>query len=154
MSQIPREKMQQQFKIINYMGLAMIGTLYIYAAVVLAIDLGYIPSITPRPLESGILTKLKYILLFISMMFYIIMWFVKKSTLKKSTITFIKGTLVIWALCEAVGIYGLVLFILGHNSTDFFIFMALSLLYFFVFYPRYADFERLWSQASSAAPSD
>ena len=150
MGQISQEKMQQQFKMINYMGLAMISAVFIYAAIVLGIMMGYIPLRISRTIDIGVLNKFKYILLSIAIMFYFIMQYIHKATSNKSPNNYIIGKLVIWALCEAVALYGLVLFILSQNSTDFFIFMAISFFYFYIFYPKYSDYERLCNQSLSA----
>jgi len=151
MSQIPRETLRQQFKVTNYIGLAMIGSVFIYAAIVLAIDNGYIPMERSRTANSAIFTQLKYILLLISILFYFIIKLLQ-NRLPQSLKNLPRGgilpivSLVTWALCEAVAIYGLVLFILTRNRNDFFLFMAISLFYFYIFYPKYADWERFFNQ--------
>ena len=157
MSQISRETLQQQFKVTNYIGLAMIGSVFIYAAIVLAIDHGYVPLGIPPAANNPVFTQLKYILLIISIIFYFIIRLLQNRLpkfLKNQPRAGILPTvsLITWALCEAVAIYGLVLFILTWNRNDFFLFMAISLLYFYLFYPKYADWERLLSQDSVNSP--
>lgn len=147
MGQMLQGTWQQQFKTTNYIGLAMMGSVFIYAAIVLAIDQGYIPYQAKIDIFPGI----KYILLFISVLHYFIIRFFQKFSLK-SAAYLPAGAIITFALCEAVAIYGLVLFLLTKNSTDFFIFMCISLLYFYLFYPRYADWERLWKQSGSPNP--
>jgi len=51
------------------------------------------------------------------------------------------AAIITFALCEAVGLLGLVLFLLTGNSLDFYIFMFLSLFYFWLYFPKYQDWE-------------
>ena len=46
------------------------------------------------------------------------------------------------AMCEAIAIYGLVLFLMAGNTSDYFIFAALSLFGFAVYFPRYRQWEQ------------
>lgn len=144
MKRLSREMMQRQFKLINYIGLIMISTVFVFAAIVISINNGFIPY-KPPPIEPGVYAPVKYILLFISIMFYFI---IKKinSLISKSIKTFFKGVIIVFALCDAVSIYGLVVFLMSGNPLDFYIFMAISMLYFFLFYPRYDNWKRLWNQ--------
>jgi hypothetical protein len=57
-------------------------------------------------------------------------------------------------MCYAISLYGFVLYKLTGNIMDFFIFMPISLFYFYLFYPRYADWERLWKQELEAKPPE
>jgi len=145
MSTISREALLQQFKTTNYIGLAMIGSVFIYAGLVMGISHGVIPIKLRPALSVDYSTYIKYILLFISLSHYFIIKFFQKIALKAAN-RLPAGSMLTFALSEAVGIYGLVLFILTGNANDFFIFMAISLFYFFIFYPKYADWERLLYQ--------
>ncbi len=149
MSRISQGTWQQQFKTTNHIGLAMMGSVFIYAIIVLSIDKGYIPYKAGPVLDISIITKLKYILLAVAVLHYFIINYFHKFSLRSANYL-PPGSVIIFAFCEAVSIYGLVLFLLSGNSTDFFIFMLISLLYFYLFYPKYADWERLWKQASSS----
>jgi len=147
-ARIPRATLQQQFKTTNYIGLAMIASVFIYAAIVMLIDKGYIPFKVRQVISTDTSTNLKYILLGLSLSQYFIIRFFQKFSLKSANYL-PPGCIIIYALCEAVSIYGLVLFLLSGNSMDFFVFMVISLLYFYLFYPKYADWERLWIQGLS-----
>ena len=65
---------------------------------------------------------------------------------------FITGAVISYALCESVAIYGLVLFFLGGQALDFYLFMGLSLLFFLVYFPRYATWEALVKEGRKKAP--
>ncbi len=151
MSPISRETLQQQFKTTNYIGLALMGSVFIYAVLVLGINLGYIPIKPRRIIDIGLSTKIKYILLVISILHYFIIRFFQKIS-SVSAARLPAASITIFTLSETVSIYGLVLFFLTGIYTDFFIFMTISLFYFYVFYPKYENWERLWNQESPANP--
>ncbi len=165
MPQTPPGTLQQQFKITNYIGLAMIGSIFIYAFLVLAIDKGYFSFLENgnQKVDVAILTKIKYLFILISVAIFLMIKFMKNiiirflqrkyaKSLYSTVLPLFSFTLLVFALCEVIGIYGLVLFILSRNPTDFFIFMAISLFYFYLFYPKYADWERFSNQASQTNP--
>lgn len=143
--------MQQQFKTTNYVGLAMMASVFLYAVIVLGIDKGYIPYKVQNIMDIGVLTKVKYILLAVSISHYFIIRFFQKFSLK-SAVYLPAASVLTFALCEVVSIYGLVLFLLTGISMDFYIFMLISLLYFYIFYPKYADWEKLLDQEYSTNP--
>ena len=148
MTKISSKTLQQQFKTTNYVGLAMMASVFLYAVIVLCIDRGYIPYKMSHNIDMSILSKVKYILLAISIFHYFIIRFFQKFSLK-SAAYLPAASFLIFALCEVVSIYGLVLFMLTGNSMDFYIFMLISLLYFYIYYPKYADWERLLDQEYS-----
>jgi F0F1-type ATP synthase membrane subunit c/vacuolar-type H+-ATPase subunit K len=152
MSPISREALMQQFRTTNYIGLAMIGSVFLYAGLVMGINHGLIPMKIRPTLNSDVSTNIKYILLGISVLHYFIIKFFQKISMKAAN-RLPAASIIVFALSEAVGIYGLVLFLLTGNANDFFIFMAISLFYFFIFYPKYAEWERLLTPELQANPS-
>lgn len=145
MSPRPRGTMQQQFKVTNYIGLAMMGAVFFYALLVLAISKSYLPIKLHPSLNMTVLTNLSYAFLILAVADYFILSFIRKLSLKSVT-ALQPLAIVIFALCESVSILGLVLFLLSGKANDFFIFMVISLLYFYLFYPKYADWEKLANQ--------
>lgn len=148
MVQMPQGTLQQQFKTTNFIGLAMMAAVFLYAGLVLGIDKGYIPYKAPQTLDAGVLTKVKYVLLAVSLAHYFVIRFFQKFSLK-SVAYLPAGSILTFALCEAVAVYGLVIFLLTGIATDFYIFMLLALLYFYLFYPKYGDWEKLANQQFS-----
>ena len=166
MPQVSREILRQQFKITNYIGLAMIGSIFIYAFLVLALDKGYFSFLDggEKTINAAVLTKIKYLFILLSVAIFLILKFKGNSiliffqkqyakSLYPTVLALFAFTLLVFALCEVIGIYGLVLFILSRNATDFFIFMAISLLYFYLLYPKYAEWERFSNQDSLTSKS-
>ena len=52
-----------------------------------------------------------------------------------------------FALCESVAVLGLVLFLLAGNAMDFYVFMVISLGFFYLFFPKYDQWEERLSAA-------
>lgn len=148
------------FKGTNFIWLAMVGLVFLYAIFVLSVWFGYIPLNFDAITRIDVLNKLKYILLSVSLLFYLIIrlfkyfitWLYNKRYLYSVSILFIVS-FIICALCEAVSIYGLIMFLLSRNPADFFLFMVISIFYFYSFYPKYEDWERLLNQEFEATSS-
>jgi Ca2+/Na+ antiporter len=54
-----------------------------------------------------------------------------------------------FAFCESVAIFGLVLFLVGRTSTDFYVLLVFSLILFATFFPKYSEWEswlKRWAQ--------
>lgn len=49
--------------------------------------------------------------------------------------------IITFALCESIAIYGLVLFILGKDRTEFYAFLGVSLFLMLVHFPKYDDWK-------------
>ena len=54
-------------------------------------------------------------------------------------------SIVTFALAESIAVFGLVLFLLNGEATDFYVFLGLSLLTFIMFFPQYHQWEA-WLQ--------
>lgn len=63
----------------------------------------------------------------------------------------ISSAIVTYALCESVAIYGLVLFLLNGDSSDLYLFIALSALFFAVYFPKYSRWEEWFKARIKAA---
>jgi len=57
------------------------------------------------------------------------------------------ASIITFAFCESVGIYGLVLFLIGGSSFDFYLFLFLSLVFFAVHFPKYSQWEE-WADSN------
>jgi len=61
-------------------------------------------------------------------------------------------SIIVFAACELVGILGLVVFLLAGNITDMYIFAAISLGLFAIFFPRYSRWTDL-AESRFGAPT-
>lgn len=50
-------------------------------------------------------------------------------------------TIIVFALCESIAIYGLVLFILGGQRQDLYLLAGLALILMYIFFPRFEDWK-------------
>jgi hypothetical protein len=62
--------------------------------------------------------------------------------------------IITFALCESVAVLGLVLFLLNGNSLDFYIFMVISLGFFYLFFPKYEQWEERVRAGGSLEKAD
>jgi F0F1-type ATP synthase membrane subunit c/vacuolar-type H+-ATPase subunit K len=138
-------------------GGAMMSTLFMYAVVVVAI------SSTRAPFEGfgsiedgGLLRMLRNLFLGLSLLQVVAIKIIRGRALQlpdpssglsinKPESRLVSTSILTFALAESIAIYGLVLFLLNGESTDFFIFLGLSLLTFILFFPRYHQWEE-WMQ--------
>ncbi len=84
---------------------------------------------------------LKYLLVALAFANFFIIKIIQKVLGAGSAEKLVMATVVTFALCEAVALFGLVLFLLKGNAMDFYTFMFLSLFYFWLFFPKYPDWE-------------
>jgi hypothetical protein len=149
------EKLGQYHRMATVIGYGMIGTLLIFAAVVETLKgMNYE---TKGVLPPSALEILRYLLLGITLIEFFMIRIVKKMILsgrgRMSALSsqgdlllskvqkLFTAAIVTFAFCESAGIYGLVLFIIGGNSFDFYLFMFLSLILFAVYFPKYPQWE-------------
>jgi len=119
----------------------------------LGVHFGVIQLNFNTEIGTDVLNMLKYILLTVSLLFfffiiickYFVTWLFKKRYLF-SVFVLLFVSFIIFSLCEAVGIYGLVVFLLSRNPADFFLFFAISLCYFYYFFPNFENWETLLNQ--------
>ncbi len=61
-------------------------------------------------------------------------------------------SVIVYAACDMVGIFGLVLFLLAGNITDMYIFAGIAFVFAMIFFPRYSRWKEL-SQSRFAGPT-
>jgi hypothetical protein len=149
------ERLGQYHRMATVIGYGMIGTLLIFAAAVETLKaMNYRPGgfLPPSALEI-----LRYLLLGITLVEFFMIRIVRRmilsgggrvSGLPKQGDPFLPkvqklftSAIVTFAFCESAGIYGLVLFIIGGSSFDFYLFVFLSLALFAVYFPKYPQWE-------------
>ena len=149
------ERLGQYYRMATVIGYGMIGTLLIFTAVVetlKAMNHGTEGFLPPSALEL-----LRYLLLGMTFIEFFMIRIVRKMILsgggRMSALSnqgdpllskvqkLFTAAIVTFALCESAGIYGLVLFIIGGSSFDFYLFVFLSLVLFAVTFPKYPQWE-------------
>ena len=101
-------------------------------------------------LPAATATLLKYIFLAVAAAQYGAIQVVQKIVPAKSPANLPQAAIITFALCESVAVLGLVLFLLAGNAMDFYIFMVISLGFFYLFFPKYEQ----WEQRLNAGGSE
>ncbi len=151
------DELKRGYRVATVIGIAMIVSVFIYAVVVEFIKKEFAPFGGFSPFSE--VEILRYILLGISIVEFFSIRFIRNQVLSPRTEVLshqriqpaipvqrlITMSIVTYALCESVAIYGLVFFLIAGDSLDFYIFMLLSLIYFAVYFPRYGQWEE-WAK--------
>lgn len=93
-------------------------------------------------IDPNIFTTMKYVLLFFSISEYFIIKYLQKHLTSTKSLKPITSSIL--GMCVAIAIYGRVLFHFSGNLNYFYVFSAISLWYFYLFFPKYSDWEKIW----------
>ena len=141
--------LKSRYLAVNFIGLAMIAAIFVYAGVVEFIKWQWAPFQGFATLPAQTESLLRYILLALAAAQYVIIKSIQKIVLAQSRENLPQAAIVTFALCETVAIFGLVLFLLCGNTLNFYLFMVISLGFFYLFYPKYEE----WEQAMATTVS-
>lgn len=133
--------LKARYLAINFIGLAMIASVFIYAGVVELLKWQLAPFAGFSTLDPGTADLIKYIFLALAAAQFFIIKALQKILSAHSVEKLSLTAIITFALCESVAVLGLVLFLLNGNSMDFYIFMVLSLGFFYLFFPKYEQWE-------------
>ena len=137
--------LKSRYLAVNFIGLAMIAVIFVYAGVVEVIKWQWSPFSGFAKLPPQTASLLKYIFLALAAAQFAIIKLVQKILPARSLDNLPQVAIIIFALCETVAIFGLVLFLLTGSALDFYVFMVISLGYFYLFFPRYEQWEQMVS---------
>jgi F0F1-type ATP synthase membrane subunit c/vacuolar-type H+-ATPase subunit K len=135
------QQLKTRYLTANFIGLALIVSVFIYAVVVQVLKWTLAPFSGFAALAPGQAQVLKYIFVALAIGHFFLIKLVQKIMAAGTAERLFQTAVITFALSEAVAIFGLVLFLLTGNSMDFYLFMFLSLFYFWFFYPKYQDWE-------------
>ena len=133
--------LKARYLAINFIGLAMIASVFVYAGVVEVIKWKLAPFAGFSTLDPGTVDLIKYVFLALAAAQFGLIKALQKILPTRSVENLSTVAIITFALCESVGILGLVLFLLNGNSMDFYIFMVISLGFFYLFFPKYEQWE-------------
>jgi hypothetical protein len=146
--------LKARYLAINFIGLAMIASVFVYAGVVELLKWQMAPFAGFSTLDPGTVGFLKYAFLALAAAQFAIIKAVQKilpaGSVEKLSLT----AIITFALCESVAVLGLVLFMLAGNSLDFYIFMLISLGFFTLFFPKYDQWEQRLRAGGSPEKTD
>lgn len=164
------DELRKEYRKVLAMGISMVAAIIIYAVSSESIKAQYAPFDgfvkPPPPMEI-----LRPVLLVVSAAMFFAIRFIRKAILsadpdrfaKRKVLNrsgsyqgeigqFVAMSVVVYALCESVAIYGLVLFLIAGSSFDFYLFMALSLVYFGIFFPRFYELKEWYRRRGQKDP--
>jgi hypothetical protein len=126
---------------VNFIGLALIGSVFLYAAVVEVLKRVLAPFPGFVALSPPQAQMMKYLFIALALPNFFLIKFFQRILGSNSVAQLVQGAIVSFALSEAVAIFGLMLFLINGNAMDFYTFMFLSLFYFWFFFPKIKDWE-------------
>ncbi len=135
------QQLKVRYLTVNFVGLAMVISVFLYAVVVEVLKRVYAPFTGFAGLDPSQTQILKYIFVALAIGHFFLIKIIQKVLTSGSIERLFQAAIATLALCEAVAIFGLVLFLLAGNSMNFYLFMFLSLFYFWFFFPKYQDWE-------------
>ncbi|MFA4903996.1 MAG: hypothetical protein WC600_14780 [Desulfobaccales bacterium] len=141
--------LKSRYLAVNFIGLAMIAAVLAYAGMVEVIKWQWAPFSGFAQLSPQTASLLKYIFLALAAAQFVIIKVVQKILPARSLDNLPQAAIVTFALCESVAIFGLVLFLLNGNALDFYVFMVISLGYFYLFFPKYEQWEQMVKSRST-----
>jgi hypothetical protein len=133
--------LKARYLAVNFIGLAMIAAVFVYAGVVEFLKWRYAPFAGFARFYPHTISLLKFAFLALAAAQYGIIKALQKILPAKTADNLAQAAVITFALCEAVALFGLVLFLLAGNAMDFYVFMIISLGFFYLFFPKYAQWE-------------
>lgn len=132
------------------LGILMIIHLLIYILIVELIKINFSPFKGFSDFPE--VELLKYVLLGVTAADFGLLFFLRKIIVKKLQEGNLKKeeivnrllllSIIIYALCEVIAIYGHILFLVAGNSQNFYIFLALCVICLGIFFPRYGQWKK------------
>ena len=146
--------LKARYLAINFIGLAMIASVFVYAGVVELLKWQLAPFAGFTTLDPGTVALIKYVFLALAAAQFVVIKAVQRILTAGSVEKLSLTAIITFALCESVAVLGLVLFLLNGNSMDFYVFMVISLGFFYLFFPKYEQWEERVRAGSSAEKTD
>jgi F0F1-type ATP synthase membrane subunit c/vacuolar-type H+-ATPase subunit K len=147
-------ELKKGYRQARIIGMAMVFSVLVYALVVEIVRMN--PGFSKEPLVPDGADSIKYVLLGLALIQFFLIRMIRGRFLSRESgqttnlqtgavSTRLTGLLVMsiitYALCESIAVYGLVLFFVTKRPFDFYLFMGISLLYFAAYFPRYTQWE-------------
>jgi len=143
-------ELRKLYRTTVFIGLAMMASLVVYYIVVAVIESRNEQFSGYAPVPQNVFTILRYVLLGMTAVEFFIIRVLNTAMLSAKIPNasaaapislLMSASVVTFALCESVAVYGLVLFLIQGSTTDFYLFLMISLLFFTVYFPKYSKWE-------------
>ncbi len=143
------DELKSSYRVATLIGVAMIVTILIYIVLVEVLKRGLFPEGSPPLQEMGIL---RYAFFALAVVQILLIRYVREIILSRGNgiQRLLVATIVTFALCESIAILGLILFLLGRDSFDFYCLAGLAMILFILYFPKYSQWED-WIRAKQGA---
>lgn len=140
-------------------GLAMIAGVFICAAIVEFLARTKAPFTGYAPLHWNTFSILRLALLGAALLHFALIPFLRRRILSASVRCgtassnsgrLLSSCIISYALCDAIAVYGLVLFLINGAKAEFYVFSSLALLAFLINFPRMEKWED-WTEMTRRA---
>lgn len=149
------DDLRKAYRTAVVIGLALMASLLVYWILVGLFEQGTV-TITTAPLPVHTLQIIKVVLLGATAAIFFLIRFVGNRILARPDRPLASGApphgplvtaaVYIFALCELPALFGLVLYFLGRNTADFYLFLLLSLFFFSIHFPKFSQWEEWYRQ--------
>lgn len=137
-----------KFNLARFIYVFVMLSIVIYAVVVTFLFRD--PEFIDNPEAAVRFTGLRYLLYGLAVSMFFVIRFARNAILPKKAVPgavpsdawshrLLIADIVTAVLCESVTIFGLAMFLLGRQITDFYTLVFISLAYFLYFFPRYSQ---------------
>jgi hypothetical protein len=139
------DELKKTYRMAVFIGVAMILSVLIYAALVELLKANLKPFKGFSPTST--MEILKYLFFAVAVAEFFVIRFIRgrvlaiEGPLSSRTSKLLSVTIITYAICESNAIFGLILFLIGGSSFDFYIFMVISIFFYAVYFPRYSQWE-------------
>lgn len=152
------------YRVSVIIGLAMMASLVVYLIVVVLIQNGTIALREQAALPVSTLERIRFVSLGIGVIVALLVRPIARRVLNtggdvgavrdapsrpeavaSDTGPLATAAVITYALCEVPAIFGLVLYVLGRDVSDFYLFLILSLFSFSIHFPKFRQWEE-WSR--------
>jgi len=142
-----------------YICCAMIASVFVYMGVAEYLAAQNAPFHGYSPVPGDVYNKLRLILLALALVDLALIPFLHNRVLSAGNRTstssvssyqrLLSASMVSFALCESIAVYGLVLFLLNGGLRELYLFIFISLVSFVIHFPRYERWEE-WARNMSS----
>ena len=156
------DELKKAFKYNVIIYIAIIGSVFVYAGVVEFMKRSAPQTGQLIDLSGSDANMFRNVLIVVAVLEYLLIRFLRSKILSRKTLLTSMTTagrpfsppvqqlltlsMITYAICDSVVIYGFIFYFLSHVTMDFYIFMVISLIFFALFRPQYSQWEE-WMES-------
>ena len=165
------DKLRAVYRTTVFIGLALMASLVIYLIIVQLFESGTFGPLGDAAFSGSRFEVLKFALIGASAVIFFLIRSLnsqvlhsagaqgqapasRRATAPGATAEFGKlstAAIITFALCEIPAVFGLVLYFLGRNATDFYLFLIISMFFFANHFPKFSQWEEWYRKQQTAS---